>query len=132
MKRVVMCIVCLAVAFSTLVQSSAKAEIMPLSSDNFWRYSACFLDGGYVSFSANVYAECTSIKVVSCKLEKKSGSKWIFIKSLVCPASKANTSSYAVTKNYSSSLTKGDTYRVVVTFEADKEQVTTTSTAYTY
>ncbi len=63
---------------------------------------------------------------------KEGWGKWVFDASLTTPPSSSNTTSYYESKDYSSDMTSGVTYRIVATFEADGESVTKTSNSFTY
>lgn len=73
-----------------------------------------------------------TISVYSVALEvKNSNGTWSSAGSLSSPPS-ATTSKYSKSVSYSGSCTKGKTYRIKATFDADGETVTRTSNEATY
>jgi len=73
------------------------------------------------------------ISVYSVKLEvKNSNGTWSFVSWLSSPAGATNVVFYNSNKNYVSSCTKGKTYRISATFDADGETVSRTSNEATY
>lgn len=76
---------------------------------------------------------CNKIYVSGVTLQKQSGSSWVYDKSLPCPSTSAtNASSFGASMNYSSYCTKGTTYRIVVTYNADGVTASATSGSATY
>lgn len=132
MKKVMLSyMILISVALCLLVRT-AKADAMPLSSSVFIRTAVNCATTGSVRFTAQVKVSCDSISVTSCTLEKKDGENWVFSKYLSTPESKSKTYSYWVTKDYSSDLTKGNTYRIIAVFNANGESITKISNAFTY
>lgn len=88
--------------------------------------------------SMNARFECSAnddynISVYSVKLEvKNTNGTWSSAGSLSSPPSASNTSNYTKSVNYASSCTKGKTYRIKATFDADGETVNRTSNEMTY
>lgn len=116
----------------TLFCVVAIAEALPLSSTHFNSVTILFYASGSATFSASLKKKCSSVGVSSCTLEKKDGNNWTFESMLPTPNSKTDTSFYAASQDYSAHLTSGVTYRLVVVYEADGEQVTKTSSSITY
>ena len=116
----------------SITSSSATAEPMPTSSTNFLGCAIHFASSGTARFTANMEQPCASFSVQSCTLQKLSNSKWVFVQSLECPDGASSITHFAVTKDYSSCLTKGTTYRLVVVYNADGETATATSSQLTY
>lgn len=132
MKKVMISYMILITVALCLLVRTARAEAMPLSSAVFIRTAVGCTTTGSVRFTAQVSVSCDSISVTSCTLERKVGGDWVFSKYLNPPESKSNTYSYWVTKNYSSELTRGNTYRIIAVFEANGESVTKISNTFTY
>lgn len=110
----------------------AKGEVAPLSTDKIRSATVIFSRSGLATFTADLRETCASAKIASCTLEKKDGNKWVFARSLPVPDAKTNVTRYTATVDYSSYLSSDTSYRLVVVFEADGEQVSKTSTAITY
>lgn len=129
---------CLAIAFTTfllclgMICHIAFADVAPMSSTVIQDYSITLRSNGKAVFKVTTYYTCSSVTVQSCTLEKLSGSKWIFVKSLDCPNGASNIKFYNATNDYSSSLSNGVTYRLVVVYSADGETVTATSGKINY
>lgn len=94
-------------------------------------------DGASVSLSTSMTAKFdadltkSATVTVSVTLEKKVGTTWQGAGSLTSPSSKTGVV-YSTTKDYSQSCTKGNTYRIVAVFTANKESVTRTSNSVAY
>lgn len=129
--RKLICLVMVLVTALTAVVWTASAEISPLSSEVFHRASVS-CSSGTATFSARVNIQCSSISVTSCTLQKFENGSWVFAATLATPESKSNTYTYFTTKDYSSSMSTGVTYRIKATFEAGGDSVTTTSKSFTY
>jgi len=88
--------------------------------------------------SMTAYFSCATsgdfdISVSSVTLEvKNNNGTWSFVKNLSAPASASNVSSYNKAVDYSSSCTKGKTYRIKAVFNASGESVNRTSAEKTY
>lgn len=131
MKKILVCIIALMLFTTMLAKHPAWAEAMPLSSNSFVSTSVSVSASGTASFSAIARHLCT-ISVSSCTLQKQVNGRWVFAASLTPPPSKSNAIKYSTQKDYSSDMTSGITYRIVATFTADGESVTTTSGSITY
>ena len=84
---------------------------------------------GYRAVAKEIHGE---IKVTSCTLQKKSGTKWTNEGSLDAPTVVAkNTRVYDAAMDYSDDIGSG-TYRISATFYADGYTVTRTSNERTY
>lgn len=82
-------------------------------------------------FECSANADYT-ISVYSVKLEvKNSNGTWSSAGSLSSPPS-ATTSNYSKSVSYAGSCTKGNTYRITATFDANGETVIRTSSEVTY
>ncbi len=85
------------------------------------------------SISCSTSVDCKKIYVSAVKLEKKIGTDWVSTTSLPCPSTTAvNTDIFGAGMDYSSYCTKGNTYRIVVTFNADGTTASATSGSNTY
>lgn len=131
MKKVLVYIIALMLFTVVLPEQPACAEAMPLSSDSFVSASVSLSTSGTASFSATVRRPCT-ISVSKCTLQKKENGKWVYAASLVTPPNEENSIMYSANKDYSTNMTKGVTYRIVATFNADGDTVTKTSNSFTY
>ena len=85
------------------------------------------------SFTAQTKSKQAEIKVTSCILQIKTGSVWADSMTLTAPSKVAtNTSRYSAAKDYSSSCSSGNTYRIKVVFDADGHTKTTYSNSISY
>ena len=131
MKKFLVYIIALTLFAVVLPEQPAYAEAMPLSSDSFVSASVSVSTSGTASFSATVRRPCT-ISVSSCTLHKMQGGRWVYAAPLAVPPSKEGAMTYSAQKDYSASMVKGVTYRIVATFKADEDSVTKTSNSFTY
>ncbi len=131
MKKVLAYIIVLMLFTVVLPEQPACAEAMPLSSDSFVLASVSVSTSGTASFSATVRHPCT-ISVSRCTLQKQENRKWVYAASLTTPPDEENSMTYSADKDYSASMSKGVTYRIVTTFKADGDSVTKTSNSFTY
>lgn len=115
-----------------LTTSFAFGEMTYFSNSTFLGATVGATTSGTVTFTARLKNKCASVSIVSCSLEKLENGIWKFVKSLSLPAGKTNTSRYTASKDYSSSLASGNTYRFKATFSADGEKTTRTSGSVTY
>lgn len=132
MKRFLAYVLVLVLTMCIYVNMRAKAEISPYSTETFRSTSIAFYDTGKATFSASLKYECPTVAVSSCILQKQENGQWVFAAYLTPPPSKSNTSRYSAQKDYSASMTHGITYRIIATFTADGESVTTTSSSADY
>ena len=85
------------------------------------------------SFTAQTKSKQAEIKVTSCILQIKTGSVWVDSMTLTAPSKVAtNTSRYSAAKDYSSSCSSGNTYRIKAVFDADGHTKTTYSNSISY
>lgn len=85
------------------------------------------------SFTAQTKSKQAEIKVTSCILQIKTGSVWVDSMTLTAPSKVAtNTSRYSAAKNYSSSCSSGNTYRIKAVFDADGHTKTAYSNSISY
>lgn len=132
MKKVLPLIAFLLIAtFATQCLAFAE-DAMLLSSIMFRSVSVQGSSTGTVTFSAMLNQQCSEVKISSCILQYYNNSEWSYASTLNVPASKTNTFRYGASMDYSSFLSHGTTYRVVVVFNADGESVTTTSNSFSY
>ncbi len=112
--------------------SIAFGEMTYFSNSTFLGATVGATTSGTVTFTAKLKTKCANVSVTACSLEKLENGTWQFVKSLSLPDSKTNTKLYIVSKDYSSSLTTGNTYRFRATFTADGKTVTRTSGSINY
>ena len=73
------------------------------------------------------------LKMTSCILQIKTGSVWVDSMTLTAPSKVAtNTSRYSAAKDYSSSCSSGNTYRIKAVFDADGHTKTAYSNSISY
>lgn len=85
------------------------------------------------SFTARTKSSKAEIKVTECVLQIKSGGTWRDEVSLTPPSKIAtNTGRYSAAKDYSSSCSSGNTYRIKAIFDADGHTKTAYSNSVSY
>ena len=85
------------------------------------------------SFTAQTKSKQAEIKVTSCILQIKTGSVWADSMTLTAPSKVAmNANRYTASKNYSSSCSSGNTYRIKAVFDADGHTKTAYSNSISY
>ena len=110
--------------FTTALAVIANPHISSASINLPSSMNACF------ALTARKYCD---ISVYDVKLEvKNSNGTWSFVSWLSSPAGATNAVILNSVKNYASSCTKGKTYRISATFDADGETVSRTSNDATY
>ena len=132
MKRWIACVIICALLSVTISCAVATSEVSCFSSDTFFSVSVQPTASGVVAFNARLKLKCSSISVTTCTLEKLEDGSWKFVKSLSTPEVKTNTNRYSASKDYSSSLASGNTYRFKATFSANGETLSQTSPALNY
>lgn len=77
--------------------------------------------------------DCKKIYVSAVRLERLSNGSWVKDQDLPCPTATAtNDNSFGTSKAYASYCTKGNTYRIVVTFNGDGVTASATSVSVAY
>ena len=77
--------------------------------------------------------EANSVYISNCSLQIKENGKWIFEEKLPTPQTVgSNTASYMTEYDYSSYLTSGGTYRIVVVYNIDGYTKSYTSNSISY
>lgn len=132
MKKAVAIISIICLLISSVVAATAEAGITPYSDECFRDAKVAINSSGKATFTATLKQRCNTIKISSCTLQKRVGDSWVFDKALTVPASASNTTRYSKSKDYSTNMTSGVSYRVVAVFNADGTTVTATSGAITY
>ena len=105
----------------TLVTSCAFAGTAGIYESLIFEQASIILSNSMAAyFDAGANANCASIYVSSCTLEKQSANgKWTEVGPLAPPSKVAtNTSDFGAEKDYSSSCTSGNTYRIRAVFAA--------------
>lgn len=110
----------------------ADGEVIPLASGVINSASVSFTSSGRATFSLVCQIVCSSLEVSSCTLQKKNGSRWEFEANLLRPSGSSNSCILVTSADYSASLKSGNTYRIVVEFNADGATTTCTSNSITY
>lgn len=132
MKRFITVLVAIFL-LSNMATVALASEILPYSNEYYSDSSVAFNSAGKAVFSALTTFKFSTMKVTSCTLEVKSGSTWKYSASLTPPSDVFNNSyAYSAEKSYASSCTKGKTYRIKATFNADGHTITKTSGSATY
>ena len=81
--------------------------------------SVAFTSSGKAAFSAQTTFVFSRLRVTSCSLEVKVSGSWQSAGSLTPPATESNNTTFDAQVNYGSSYTRGKTYRIIATFDAD-------------
>lgn len=122
-----------AMLFSLSSMLPAYAQMVIFASSDYNSATVSLSSSGKATFSATTTTKCEEIKVTSCTLQIKSSGAWSDSKTLIAPSTIAkNTAAYAATKNYSSSMSGGNTYRIMATFNADGKTTTKYSNEITF
>lgn len=132
MKKTVAIVVIICLLISSVVTAIAEAGITPYSDECFRSAKVTINSSGKAAFTATLKQRCNIIKISSCTLQKRVGESWVFDKTLSVPVSVSNTTRYSKSKDYSSDMTSGVSYRIVAVFNADGNTITITSGAITY
>ncbi len=132
MKRIVAALVFFILLLSVGTAAIANDNV-PYANAYYTEASVAFTSSGKAAFSAQTTFVFSRLRVLSCSLEVKVGGAWQSAGSLTPPATESNnTTIFDAQMNYGSSCTKGKTYRVIATFDADGHTITKTSGAATY
>ena len=115
----------------TIIASYALGEASVQSSEVFRSASLSAVSTGTVTFSATIKNK-GDVSVTTCSLERLSEGNWVFVKSLPVPAGKSSTYRYTVSKDYSSSLVHGNSYRFKATFSSNGESRSAISNTIAY
>ncbi len=127
MKRFTVSIIMICLLLSMVGVASASG-IQPYASEYYSDASVAFTSAGLAVFSATTTFQFQALSVTSCTLQIKEGREWNKATNLTPPSLVAkNRFTYAAEKNYASSCTSGNTYRIVATFDADGHTITKTS-----
>ncbi len=113
------------------VSNYALGEVSPYSNSAFGKKNLTVTTSGVVTFTATLKHK-GDIGVAACSVDRWNGEKWCFVKSLSVPDGKTGILKYSASKDYSNSLTKGNTYRFRATYVSNGEKVSVVSNAITY
>lgn len=131
MKKTISVILFLLILWLTTISSCALGEFSVCSTSVFRTKGLTAATSGVVTFAASL-KEKGDISVAGCSVERWDGAKWCFVKSLSVPSGKTGVRKYSASKDYASSLTKGNTYRFRATYASGGEKVSVVSNAITY
>lgn len=107
---------------------TGASQPLPYADEYYSNAGVAFTSAGLVVFTATTAFQFQTLSVTSCTLQIKEGREWNKAASLTPPSLVAkNRFTYAAKKNYSSSCTSGNTYRIVAAFNADGQTITKTS-----
>jgi len=121
----------LVILFLSIVVT-AQATMIPFANKNIASASITLSSSMVTTFSCSANAKY-NISVKNVKLEvKNANGSWSFVKDLSAPPSATNVGNYNKVMDYSSSCTKGKTYRIKATFYAGTESVDRTSAEKKY
>ncbi len=131
MKKVVLTSLAFLLLWMTVLSNCALGEVSVCSNSVFRTTNLKVATTGVVTFTAALKHK-GDVSVAACSVDRWNGEKWCFVKSLSAPDSKTAVINYTATKDYSSSLTKGNTYRFRATYVSSGEKVSVVSNAITY
>lgn len=133
-KNKSLCLLVAALLLCAYIPLTALAtDFVPMASPVFVSKSAGLSTAMKAIMTCSTSVICNKIYVSGVALQKQSGSSWAHDKNLPCPSATAtNASSFGTSMDYSSYCTKGNTYRVVITFNADGVTASATSGSATY
>lgn len=127
MKRVAAFILVIILSMLT-IHSVFASGIMPRADEYYSDAGVAFTSAGLAVFTATTTFQFDTLSVTSCTLQVKDGGRWSQAGTLTPPSHVArNRFTYAAEKNYSSSCSSGNTYRIVATFNADGHTITKAS-----
>lgn len=133
MKKKSLCLLVVALLLCANVVLVASADIAPMASPVFVSKTAGLTTAMVAGMTCSTSVICNKIYVSAVTLQRKSGSNWVNAGSLPCPTATAtNAFSFGTSKDYSSYCIRGNTYRVVITFNADGVTASATSGSSTY
>lgn len=127
MKRFTVSIIMICL-LPSMVGVTLASDIRPYADEHYSNAGVVFTSAGLAVFTATTAFQFQTLSVTSCTLQIKEGREWNKAASLTPPSLVAkNRFTYAAEKNYSSSCTSGNTYRIVAAFNADGQTITKTS-----
>lgn len=129
MKKVYAAVLLLAVLIVGYVAAQAQG-VMPYADEVFNKNTVSLSADKKATFKAETM-ENVEITVTSCTLQKKSGSEWVYFKSLT-PPDGAYQKYYSDKSDYSGSIPDGGPYRLKALFYADGRTVTAYSGERTF
>ncbi|MEA5015410.1 MAG: hypothetical protein VB099_12705 [Candidatus Limiplasma sp.] len=133
-KNKSLCLLVAALLLCAYIPLTALAtDFVPMASPVFVTKTAGLNTQMKAVMACTTSVICDKICVSGVTLQKQSGSSWAHVKSLPCPSTSAtNASSFGASMDYSSHCTKGTTYRIIITYNADGVTASATSGASTY
>ncbi len=131
MKKIVLISFSFLLLWMAVFSNYALGEVSTCSNSVFRKANLTAATSGTVTFTA-VLKNKGDISVTACSVERWDGTKWCFVKSLSVPDGKTGVRKYSASKDYASSLTKGNTYRFRATYTSGKEKASAISNAITY
>lgn len=131
MKKIVLTGFSFLLLWLAVFSNYALGEVSPYSNSVFGKKNLTATTSGVVTFTATLKNK-GDISVAACSVDRWNGEKWCFVKSLSVPDGKTGTLKYSASKDYASSLTKGNTYRFRATYTSGEEKVSVVSNAITY
>lgn len=122
-KKILIITVILVLILSAISTTFAET-IVPFADDVFDSTKVQLSSDGKVKLYCATYEVKKSIKVTSCRLEKKRNEEWVYDCSVTPPSEEGvNTIGYSATLDCKSSIGSG-TYRFAATFCADGHSIT--------
>ena len=133
-KNKSLCLLVAALLLCAYIPLTALAtDFVPMASPVFVAKTVGLSTAMKAVMTCSTSVICNKIYVSGVTLQKQSGSSWVHVKSLPCPSTTAtNACTFGTSMDYSSHCTKGTTYRVVITFNADGVTASATSGGATY
>lgn len=133
MKKKYLCLLVAVMLICVNVGALASASAGVDASPVFVSKSVSVSSSMNVTMACTTSVTCDSICVSAVALERKSGSSWVPVKPLTPPSKTVSgVNNFATYKDYSGDCTKGNTYRFIITFNADgvTAQATSGGTEY--
>lgn len=134
LKRLGVLFVVLILLNGCMSANAATNDSVEICADAYVASCGTFLSStGNAQMIITLKYEANSVYISNCSLQIKENGKWIFEEKLPTPQTVgSNTASYMTEYDYSSYLTSGGTYRIVVVYNIDGYTKSYTSNSISY
>ena len=134
LKRFGVSIIALLLLISYTSAYAATREDVQIYADQYVTGSNTYLSSsGKAQMFISLRYEAETVFIASCTLQTKENGQWTNAGSLAVPqAIGKNTTSYIADYDYSSCLSSGNTYRIIVVYNIDGYIKSCTSNSVTY
>lgn len=134
LKKVCVFLIIFVLLSGCISANAATSSPIQVCADPYVSSSGIYLSSaGNAQMVITLKYQANSVSVSSCSLQTKENGNWVFAESLPTPSAVGNnTAYYIVEQNYSSYMTKGSTYRMIVVYNIDGYEKTCTSNSISY